>query len=298
MMLINYFANNLSRRIHKSLPFCPLNILDIGCGSFIPEHLLYFSSDSNFLGCDPDPIGLEKTSQKLARYNFLSSTLINCGASNVDASAYLNIQKKRTGSYISYDDSSSSIQAKLTKSSNLQIDFDSESANVIKIDAEGHELNVIQGLDLSDPNLFALEVEVSLYRNERLAPIVSSLESHGFFLATLRTHNQQTISSATIKSSFLLRLYTILGSFGLTKYLDFWTDLSGSSSMISNKSFLYQIELVFIRNSSTINTNLLPSYIRVLIIYGFVREAFKLARDHFGFHPKIWHKFPLIFPNR
>ena len=285
-------------RLHCILPPSYINILDVGCGSFIPEHLLRFSSISYYLGCDPDPVGLKKTRVALADCRFASAELINCGASDKNSSQFLSVQSKRTGSFISNSATSSSIAAKLVKTSELQKSYKNGAANVVKIDAEGHELQVIEGLDLSDRYLHSVEVEVSLHKNEKLYEFFNKLETNGFFLASLRHHNEQTVSSSTIKSKYLKKLYSFSGLLGINKYFDIWTNLSGSESMTSNKSFLSQLELVFIRKPIGLDDELTFSYIRVLMMYGFTREAYALAKKRLDISLPMWYRLPLIFPNR
>ena len=173
---------------------------------------------------------------------------MNVAASNESKKSYLEITKKRTGSklrekYINEN----FIEVDLLKTSLLQDKFSLGSANIIKVDAEGHELEVLEGINFNSDELLCVEVECTLNQeNNNLSSIISLLENNNFFIATFRYHNNQTLSLSTFKNKYFRFIYRILRKIPILNFFNsMWTDLSGKTAFSANKSFLYQIELVF-----------------------------------------------------
>ena len=129
----------------------------------------------------------------------------------------------------------------------MQNEFSNGNANLIKIDAEGHELEIISGINLNCEDLLCVEVECTLNQNNNnLSSILTLLEKNNFFLASLKYHNKQTFTASRFKKklpNLIYKLLTRLPIIGKFNYM--WTDLSGASSFNENKSFIEQIELVF-----------------------------------------------------
>jgi len=261
-----------------------LNLLDVGCSSSIPDHFVKYADQINFLGCDPDLLGIEKVKKQAYINKFKSIRFINVAASNESKKSYLEIAKKRTGSQLREKNSNQNfIEVDLVKTSLLQDKFSLGSANIIKIDAEGHELEVIEGINFNSDELLCVEVECTLNQeNNNLSSIISLLENNNFFIATFRYHNNQTLSLSTFKNKYFRFIYRILRKIPFLNFFNsMWTDLSGKTAFHANKSFLYQIELVFLKRNSQLPKKLLKKYDNILLIYGFIRHFSKLKSSKF-----------------
>ena len=261
-----------------------INLLDVGCSSTIPDHFLRYSNIINILGCDPDLVGIKKLEEKKYLNNFQSFLFENVGASDASKKSFLEIADKRTGSKIKENKNNKNnlLEIDLVKTSILQKKFSEGSANLIKIDAEGHEIEVIKGIDLSSEELLCIEVECSLNDNKKLSSIFSLLERNNFFISTFRYHNQQTLYVSKFKNKLIRLIYKIFRKVPLIKELNSsWTDLSGNSSFSRNKSFINQIEFVFIKKESFVKTKFKKKYQNILIIYGFLRHIKNLKGSKF-----------------
>jgi len=273
----NFIANkNVSKDDDASL-----NLLDIGCSSFIPDHFVKFAKIINYVGCDPDYVGIKKLKEQSYIKHFKSILFLNVAASIENKESFLMISKKRTGSKIikvvSNKNQDDIKKITLVKTSNLQKKFNSGYANLIKIDAEGHELEVIKGINLECDNLLGVEVECTLSNNNNLSSIITAFEKNNFFLASMRYHNSQTFNVANIENFILRIIYKVLIRIPIiNKFNNIWTNLSGEISFSENKSFLNQIELIFLKQRSKINKINLNKYNNVLVIYGFLRYLSEL----------------------
>ena len=165
----------------------------------------------------------------------------------------------------------------------MQDKFKNGSAKIIKVDAEGHELEVIKGINLSSDQLICLEVECTLsQQNKNLSTIISLLENNNFFLATFRYHNDQTLVLSSFNNKYLRFIYKVLRKIPFLNFFNsMWTDLSGKMGFYSNKSFLHQIELVFLKRSSVLPKKYFNKYKNILLIYGFVRHISDLKSPKF-----------------
>ena len=92
-------------------------------------------------------------------------------------------------------------------------------------------------------------MECTLFEgNNNLSDIISLFEKNNFFLASFKYHNSQTFNSSNFNNSFLKILYKILLKIPIVKNFNYnWTDLSGKTCFSHNKSFLNQIELLFLK---------------------------------------------------
>jgi len=273
-----------------------LNLLDIGCSSSIPDHFLRYAENINFLGCDPDLIGIKKVKEKPYINKFKTIRFENVAASEVSKKSFLEITEKRTGSKLHRKNNQNKnlMEVDLLKTSILQDNFKTGSANIIKVDAEGHELQVIKGIKLNSDDLLCVEVECTLNeKNNNLSSIISLLENNNFFLATFRYHNEQTLSLSTFKNKYLRLIYKIFRKIPfLNSFNAMWTNLSGAIKFDSNKSFLHQIELVFLKRNSFFPKKYSNKYKNILLIYGFIRHFSNLKS------PKLLKFFIKNFPSR
>ena len=276
MKLINIISNYVATKNAKLEKSASLNLLDIGCSSFIPKHLRRHPKLINYFGCDPDVVGLEKVKEKNYISKFISSKFLNVGASNETKSSFLKIGSKRTGSKtVSTNKNKNHLTAiNLLQTSELQQKFKSGNANIVKIDAEGHELQIIKGMNLTCKDLICVEVECTLdQENNNLSSIFTLFETNNFFLASLKYHHQQTFTSNKFKNKLSKLLYKFLIRLPIIGRFNFiWTNLSGSSSFNENKGFLEQIELVFLKQKRYIGKNNYMKYSNLLLIYGFLRH--------------------------
>lgn len=272
-MLIKILTNIISKKLFFKDESGELNLLDIGCSNFIPKHLCKFDQYINYVGCDPDPIGLSKTESFLNRKNFISKRTLNVGASENTQEGFLLIPRKRTGSKVVKEKGKGTKDIKLVKTSELQDLFTQNKANIIKIDCEGNELKVVNGMNLDNSSLLCIEVECTIKSKDtnELGELINNFEKKEFFVASIRYHNEQTISDKTIKNKILLKLYAVLGLLGIMKIFDRWTNLSGELEFNLNKSFLSQLEIVFLKRKEYVPKEFLKKYYNCLIIYGFLR---------------------------
>ncbi len=272
--LLNIISNYIVKRNLSIDRDGIINLLDIGCSSFIPPHFVKNAKVLNLIGCDPDLIGIKKLRKKNYIRNFNSTLFLNIGASESSGKSYIELAKKRTSSKITKKKKNKkTLEINLIKTSILQKKFNKGYANLIKIDAEGHELKVIKGMNLRSTSLLGVEVECTLdERNNNLSEIISLLEKNNFFLASIRYHNSQTFNSSNFKNSFFKFLYKILLKIPFLKNFNYqWTDLSGKNCFSNNKSFLNQIELLFLKRKGFIYRKHFKKYKNILLIYGFAR---------------------------
>ena len=274
--LINIVSNVVGYRNANFKDNASLNLLDIGCSSFIPDHFTKYAKLIHYLGCDPDYIGIQNVKSQKYLKNFRSNSFINVGASNVTKKSLLEVSSKRTGSKIvqGYSKRENLFKVNLLETAILQKKFSNGSANLIKIDVEGHELEVVKGANLSCQNLLAVEVECTLNQNNNnLSTIISELENNKFFLASIKYHNAQTFNLSIFHNKISRNIYRVLSKIPFVKrFNENWTDLSGKSSFSANKSFLKQIELIFLKKKSHIKNSHISKYNNILIIYGFLRH--------------------------
>ena len=99
-MILRIFFHFLKDRLVEKGSNAQINLLDIGCSNIVPKHFARFDKYINYVGCDPDPVGLNRTRNFLKKRKFITKDLLNVGASNTDSNAFLNIENKRTGSSI------------------------------------------------------------------------------------------------------------------------------------------------------------------------------------------------------
>ena len=272
--LLNIISNHIAKRNLSFDSDSLINLLDIGCSSFIPPHFVKYARVINLIGCDPDLIGIKKLRKKTYIKNFNSTLFLNIGASENSEKSYIEIANKRTGSKITKKKiNNKTLDINLIKTSILQKKFNKGYANLIKIDAEGHELKVIKGMNLRSNSLLGVEVECTLDEgNNNLSDIISLFEKNNFFLASIRYHNFQTFNSSNFKNPFLKFFYKLLLKVPIIKNFNYqWTDLSGKNCFSNNKSFLNQIELLFLKKKGFINTKHFKKYKNILLIYGFAR---------------------------
>ena len=267
------FFNFLKDRLIEKGSNAQINLLDIGCSNKVPKHFSRFDKYINYIGCDPDPVGLDRTRIFLKKRKFLRYDLLNVGASNIESKSFLNIEEKRTGSFIVSEEKESTISVDLIETRNLQKKFSNQSANIIKIDCEGHELNVIEGIDFQENSLMIIEVECTIneIKENTIGKIIDKLEKNDFFIGSLRYHNEQTVSEKKFRNKILKKIFIFFGILGFVKLLDRWTDLSGKVDFGLNKSFIKQIEIVFVKQKRFIPFEEIGKYYNCLIIYGFLR---------------------------
>ena len=279
-MLLKFFTNRIGYYLAYKEVKGELNLLDIGCANFVPEHFCRYDKYINYVGCDPDPIGLSRTKKFLRSRNFKNENIFNVGASDKSGSGFLLIPEKRTGSKVVNKKTNETKDIKLIETCELQEKFSNGSANIIKIDCEGNEVKVIKGLNLDDKSLLCVEIECTLINSKKnnLGELIDSFEKKGFFVATIRYHNEQTIYDKTIKNKFLRRIFIFLGIIGIVGKLESWTNLSGKLDFNLNKSFLTQLEIVFLKNKDIIPDDLIKKYYNCLLIYGFLRYVPKVNK--------------------
>ena len=294
-MLIKILTNITGEKLFFREKSGQLNLLDIGCSNFIPGHFCKYDKHINYVGCDPDPVGLSKTESFLNKKNFINKRLLNIGASDKTEDGFLIIPKKRTGSKVVKEKGRGTKEIKLVKTSELQHLFPENNANIIKIDCEGNEIKVINGTNLENNSLLCLEIECTLNNkgSNNIGELINNLEKKDFFIASIRYHNAQTISDNTIKNKLLLKIYTILGLLGFMKIFDRWTNLSGALDFDLNKSFLYQLEIIFLKRKASVPQEFLKKYYNCLIIYGFLRYIPNLNKL-----PLILRLIIKVFPSR
>lgn len=279
-MLIKIITNIIGKKLFFKEKSGQLNLLDIGCSNFVPNHFCKFDKYINYIGCDPDPIGLSKTENFLKRKNFISKQTYNVAASDKTEDGFLYVPRKRTGSKVVKEKGKGTKDIKLVKTSELQDLFKESKANILKIDCEGNEMKVIRGMNLENSSLLCIEVECTINKNEvnHIGQLINSLEKKDFFIASIRYHNEQTISDKTIKNKILMKVYYVLGLLGIIQIFDRWTNLSGALEFNLNKSFLSQLEIIFIKRKEYVPKELIKKYYNCLIIFGFLRYLPNLKR--------------------
>ena len=203
-MIFKIFLHFFKDQLIQKGSSAQINLLDIGCSNSVPKHFSRFDKYINYLGCDPDPVGLKRNSNFLKKRKFITNDLLNVGASNIDSKAFLKIEEKRTGSSIVSEEKESTIEVDLIQTNKLQKKFNNQSANIIKIDCEGHELNVIEGIDFKENSLMIVEVECTINECEgnSIGKIIYLLEKNDFFISSFRYHNEQTVHSDKFQNRF------------------------------------------------------------------------------------------------
>ena len=96
--LINQISFFIGRRNVINSKDAYLNLLDVGCSSSIPDHFVRYADYINFLGCDPDLLGIKKVKEKPYIKKFKTIRFENVAASKESSKSFLEIAKKRTGS--------------------------------------------------------------------------------------------------------------------------------------------------------------------------------------------------------
>jgi len=258
-----------------------INFLDIGCSSFIPSHFHPYAKSMVYRGFDPDQVGIDLVKPKVLRLGFKDVYFESSALGSSDSEATFFPQDKRTGSFVVVNpgsiSTSNSYTVKLKKSSYAQYLFDNNSANLVKIDVEGHEHEILKGLDLSNDSLIAIEVECSIRSNDTYNPIgdlISLLETHNFTIDTFKYHNEQSFALRKPKSNLVKSLLRIAKFIRFNKHKNCWNNLNGQVSFSANKSYLTQIEFLFTRKPSS--SGLLPKYYNILAIYGLNRYTMRV----------------------
>ena len=59
--LLNIISNHIAKRNLSFDSDSLINLLDIGCSSFIPPHFVKYARVINLIGCDPDLIGIKNS---------------------------------------------------------------------------------------------------------------------------------------------------------------------------------------------------------------------------------------------
>ena len=93
-MLIKILTNIIGEKLFFKDKSGLLNLLDIGCSNFIAKHFCKFDKHINYVGCDPDPVGLSKTESFLNKKNFITKRTLNIGASDKTEDGFLLIREK------------------------------------------------------------------------------------------------------------------------------------------------------------------------------------------------------------
>ena len=273
--IINIISNQVASENANLESIASLNLLDIGCSSFIPDHFLKHQKLINYFGCDPDLIGLEKIKEKSYISKFKSSKFENVGASNQTKTSFLEVGRKRTSSKVisNKNNDSNLLEINLVKTSVLQKRFNKGNANLIKIDAEGHELEIISGMNLNCEDLLCVEVECTLNQNNsNLSSILTMFEKNNFFLASIRYHNSQTFTASRFKNKILCLIYKLLIRLPIIGRFNYmWTNLSGAASFSENKGYIEQIELIFLKQQKYQRKIDKKKFSNLLLIYGFLR---------------------------
>ena len=158
-----------------------------------------------------------------------------------------------------------------------------------------NEIKVVNGMNLENSSLLCIEIECTINHkgNNKLGELINNLENQNFFIASIRYHNDQTISDKTIKNKILLKLYIILGLMRFMKIFDRWTNLSGKLDFDLNKSFLSQLEIIFLKRKENVPKEFEKKYYNCLIIYGFLRYLPNLNKLSLPLRAMI-----KIFPSR
>lgn len=232
-------------------------IHDVGAANFIPPHLVM--EDAIFYHFDPDLRGIQKLEEfyKRERFKPIETHFLNFGLGSESSKKPLLLAEKNTGSKIISATSitDSTIEVEIFAANDLIAAGKIQSPNLIKIDVEGHELEVLKGYDLDDENLICVEVEVTL-GTRNLGEIVAHFEQCGFELVKLVQHGDQRLSNPTKK---IKKLQKMLKKFGLLMS----TCGAATAGMDQLSTKLVQLELVFMKDyhqSSTFINKIKKTY--------------------------------------
>lgn len=216
-------------------------VYDIGAANFVPKH---FPLDNRFeyVHIEPDNRGLKKLKTWLKSKKSKAQHLFFQKAIGAKLQkAVLGLAEKNTSSKILETAiGGSQIEVEMETLPYLIEHNNLKAPNIIKIDVEGFELKVLNGIDLNDDRLKVIEIEVTL-NSDTLSGVITLLTSNKFQLVKVRTHGDQDHNPRNWlrgKIHGLTRKLN-LANYAVVKSEDSWSKPSTP---------LTQIEFVFIRN--------------------------------------------------
>jgi FkbM family methyltransferase len=206
----NFIINSLKKK-----NFFPSYIFDIGCGhGEWTKKLLKFYPNSNFFLFDADNTNLKRLENLKKKYPNINYKI--CLLS--DNESFYTFYNMGYGSSIFEEQTSHIRKQQKIKSIKLKDEIPNEfrnySNNLIKIDVQGAELKVLEGLDESINNFEVIILEVSIHQYNKDAPLFDQ------------------VLSFMIKKNF--KLY----------------DIFDLKRLGNDKSFLLQFDCIFVRNDS------------------------------------------------
>lgn len=196
---LSWSLNNL-----KKIGYKPKNVLDIGAyeGHWSRDFLCVFP-DANILMLEAQESKrdiLEKLANKHENVNVVIALL-----SDEDGRS-LNFIESETASHISHVNSSNSKIKYSRKVDSLLSDLASKSPDFIKIDVQGHELEVLRGAEkvLEDCIFCLLEVSLLSLGNEPpLIEVMNYMDQNGFQLYDISQFMRRPYDKALYQSDFL-----------------------------------------------------------------------------------------------
>jgi FkbM family methyltransferase len=196
---LNWSLSNL-----KKIGYIPKNVLDIGAyeGHWSSDFLCVFPN-ANILMLEAQESKsdkLEKFATKYENVNYIIALL-----SDEDGKS-MNFIENETASYISDVNSSNSNIKYSRKVDSLLSDLGSENPDFIKIDVQGHELEVLKGAEKVLENCVFCLLEVSLLSlgNEPpLIQVMNYMNDQGFQLYDISQFMRRPFDKALYQSDFL-----------------------------------------------------------------------------------------------
>jgi len=196
---LNWSLNNL-----KEIGYNPINVLDIGAyeGHWSKE-FLYIYPTANILMFDAQESKtkvLESFASKHLNVNYVISLLSD------EDGKMINFIENETASHVSDNSSLHSNIKYSRKVDSLLHDLGFDTPDFIKIDVQGHELQVLRGAEKALESCVFCLLEVSLLNlgNEPpLIEVMNYMDEHGFQLYDISQFMRRPYDKALYQSDFL-----------------------------------------------------------------------------------------------